>query len=127
MGCVKKALAVLLLSLTTVLLAQGIAGTYSGIMEADTPGGTPDERGTIVLKQDGEKLVVTAGPSAEEQLPATKLERDGDSLKFEIAPGGDSGKRLQFEVTVREGKITGRVKVIDGDRTIIGKLEFSRQ
>jgi hypothetical protein len=127
MNCIKTSLLVLVLTLTTVLAAQDLSGTYTGIMKAETPDGTRDAPGTIVLKQDGERLLVTGGPSTEEQYSATKVERDGDSLKFEIAPPGDSAKRLQFEVTVKDGKIAGKVKSTSGGETLIGKLEFTRQ
>ena len=53
MSGTKKVLLVLLPTLTTVLFAQDLTGTYTGIMKADTPDGPRDERGTIVLKQDG--------------------------------------------------------------------------
>lgn len=127
MSGTKKVLLVLLPTLTTVLFAQDLTGTYTGIMKADTPDGPRDERGTIVLKQDGEKLVVTGGPSTEQQFPAAKVERAGDLLKFEITPPGDSVKVLQFEVAVSDGKIAGKVKLTSGSETTVAKLEFTRQ
>jgi hypothetical protein len=126
MICAKKPLLMLLLTLTTALFAQDLSGTYTGVMKADTADGTQDERGTVVLKHDGEKLVVTGGPSMEQQFPATKVERDGDLLKFEITPPGDS-KVLQFDVTVKAGKMTGRVKSTSGSESSIATLEFTRQ
>ena len=127
MNCMRKLLPVLLLTLTATLFAQDLSGIYTGNMKAQTPDGTKEERGAIVLKQDGEKLVVTGGPSIGEQYVATKVARSGDSLKFEIAPRDDFGKVLQFEVTVHAGKLTGRVKSSNGSETSVAALEFTRQ
>jgi hypothetical protein len=127
MNRMRKLLPALLLTLTATLFAQDLSGTYTGTMKAQTPDGTKEERGAIVLKQDGEKLVVTGGPSIGEQYAATKVARSGDSLKFEIAPRDDSGKVLQFEVTVHSGKLTGRVKSSNGSETSVAALEFTRQ
>jgi hypothetical protein len=117
----------LLLTLTATLFAQDLSGTYTGTMKAQTPDGTKEERGAIIIKQDSEKLVVTGGPSVDEQYTATKVERAGDSLKFEIAPRDNSGKVLQFELTVHSGKLTGRVKSSNGGETSVAALEFTRQ
>jgi hypothetical protein len=44
-----------------------------------------------------------------------------------VAPPGDSTKLLQFELTVKEGKITGKVKFTNGSESSIATLEFTRQ
>jgi hypothetical protein len=124
---ITKASPALLLILTAALFAQDISGIYTGTMKADRADGPQEERGTIILKQDGGKLVVTGGPSVDQQFPAVKVERDGDLLKFEIAPPGDSVTLLQFQVTVKGGKITGDVKSTRGSESFAAKLEFSRQ
>ncbi len=124
---IKKALPVLLLALMVVLFAQDLSGTYTGIMKADTPDGPREERGTIVLKQSGEKLAVTAGPSAEEQYSAAKVERNGELLRFEVTPPGEPVKVLQFDVIVRAGKIAGKVRSNSGNQSTVAQLEFHKQ
>jgi hypothetical protein len=124
---IEKALPVLLLALTAVLFAEDLSGTYSGIMKAGTPEGPREERGTIVIKQSGEKLAVTAGPTAEEQYPAAKVERNGELLGFEVTPPGEPVKTLRFEVTVRAGKIAGKVSSSSGGQSLDAQIEFTKQ
>lgn len=51
---------VLLLSFTTALFAQDISGTYTGTLKPEGGEGNGGS-GTIVLKQDGQTLIVTGG------------------------------------------------------------------
>lgn len=122
----KKTLLLLLLALSS-LAAQDISGTYTGTLKAQTPDGPQEGPGTIVLKMDGEKLNVTAGPLPDQQLPGTKVERSGDSIKFEIAPPGDGPRVMRFAVTVKDGKLTGEVTMTRGDETRTGKLDLVKQ
>jgi hypothetical protein len=127
MRSIKTLSLTLLVGLATAVWAQDISGIYSGIMKAEMPDGLREEPGTIILKLDGGKLLITGGPSTEQQFPATKVMREGNLLLFEIEPPGDSVKILQFEVTVKDGKIAGKVKSTSGGTTVIAKLEFTRQ
>ena len=128
MGYMKALLLVLLVAVAPALYAQDLSGTYTGIIKADTPDDPQENNGTIVLKQDGEKLIVTVGPNSERQLPASKVERNGDSLKFELAPPGDSTMRWRFEVTVKGGKMTGKVITTRGDETLlVSTLDFTKR
>ncbi len=111
----------------TAAFAQDLTGTYSGTIRADTPGGPREQNGVVVIKEDGGKLAITAGPNMEEQYPATKIDRNGDALVFEVGSNGEPGKMFKFEVTVKEGKLSGQVTVSGGPERLIGKLEFLKQ
>ncbi len=116
-----------LLSLATVLFAQDISGTYTGTMKSEGADG-PRGDGTIIIKQDGPTLNITAGPQPDKQRPATKISRDGDSLKFEVVPpDSDAASLLKFEVTVKDGKLTGKLTMSRGEQTRVGYLDLVKQ
>lgn len=129
----KKLIFSLFLSLTTVFsfttgaFGQDISGTYTGTLKAEGGEG-PGGSGSIVLKQEGQTLTVTAGPNLDKQSPATKVVRDGELLKFELVPPGAEGHGLMsFEVTVKDGKLTGKVTMTrDGDSQI-GRLDLVKR
>ena len=120
----KKPLLVLLLSFG--LYAQNIAGTYTGSMKMETPDGPRDASATIIVKQDGDALTITAGPRPEQQQPASKIERSGDGLKFEVVPPEGKGL-IQFEVTIKEGKLAGKLTMTRGDQSRTAQLDLAKQ
>jgi hypothetical protein len=120
----KKPLLVLLLSLGTTLFAQNIAGTYSGSLKIETPDGKRDSSGTVIVKQDGDALTITAGPNADQQQPASNIERTGGALKFEVVPPDGNGV-IRFNVTIKESKLTG--KMTRGDQSRSGELDLVKQ
>ena len=127
MKCIQTFLPMLVVSLAAAAFAQDLSGTYSGTIKADAPEGQGEQNGVIVIKQDGGKLVVTAGPTMEEQYPANKVETRGDSLMFEVGPIGEPLKILKFDVTAKEGRLSGQVIVTSGEERLRAKVEFARK
>lgn len=112
----------------TMAFAQDLAGTYTGTLRVQTPDGQQDAPGTIVIKQEKDNLTITAGPQPDQQLPATKVERDGTKVKFEIhPPGGDVPRVMRFDITVAEGKLTGEATMTRGDEVHRGQLNLVKQ
>ncbi len=126
----KKLIFSLLLSLTTVFsaaFAQDISGTYTGTLKPERGEGQ-EGSGSIVLKQEGQTLTVTAGPNLEKQSPATKVVRDGELLKFELVPPGAEGHGLMsLEVTVKDGKLTGKLTMTRDGESQVGRLDLVKQ
>jgi hypothetical protein len=104
-----------------------VTGTYVGSITPDTPGELPDS-GMIVVRRDGETLVVTAGPDAETQYPTSKVVRTAAGLSFELTVAGDDATRvLQFDLKIEGREMTGTIAVMrDGIRSG-GRLAFARQ
>ncbi len=122
----KTWLALLLTGVTA--FAQEIAGTYAGTLRVETPDGVQNAPGTIVIKGEGAKLSITAGPQPDQQLPATKVEREGEKVTFEIRPpGGDVPRVMRFDVVVKDGKLTGEATMTRGEEVQRGKLELVKQ
>ena len=103
-----------------------VTGTYTGSITADTPGDMPDS-GTIIVRRDGENLVVTAGPDTGTQYAAEKVARTAAGLTFEITVVGDDATRvLQFDLKVDGREMTGTIVLLrDGTRSN-GRLAFMK-
>ena len=117
----------LLLLLAASMFGQDLSGTYTGTLKAETGQGTQDAPGTIVLKQSGEKLSITAGPQPDQQLPGTKIVRDGGNIKFEINPPGDTPRTMLFDINVKDGKLTGKVTLTREGEVRHGQLDLVKQ
>ena len=115
------------LAVAGAMLAQDLSGTYTGTLKAETPNGSSDGTGTIILKQTAESLAITAGPQPDRQHPATKVQRDGNRIQFELVPPGDGPQVMKFDVTINEGKLTGKVTMTRGEETRTGQLDLVKQ
>ena len=112
---------------TAALVAQSISGTYVGAAKTEMPDGVREASFTIVVKEDGEKLLVTGAPTGTSQLPAKKLGRSGNLLKFEITPPYRGEEPVKFDVSVKNGKLTGKMITTKGRLIIPGTLELYRK
>jgi hypothetical protein len=104
-----------------------VSGTYAGSITSDTPGELPDS-GMIVVRREGEALVVTAGPDTETQYPTQKVMRTTAGLTFELTVAGDDATRvLQFDLKIDGREMTGTIAMLrDGIRSG-GRLAFTKQ
>jgi hypothetical protein len=104
-----------------------VTGTYAGSITADTPGDMPDS-GMIIVRRDGEHLVVTAGPDTTTQFASEKVMRTATGLTFEIAVAGEDATRvLQFDLQINGREMTGTIALLrDGTRSN-GRIAFTKQ
>jgi hypothetical protein len=104
-----------------------LSGTYVGTITPDVPGELPDS-GMIVIRREGETLVVTAGPGIEMQYPSQKVVRTPGGLTFEIAvEGQDTTRVLQFDLTVNGAQMSGSIAMLRDGTRAGGRLAFTRQ
>jgi hypothetical protein len=115
-----------ILALACSLQAQDLSGTYTGTLKIETPDGPRDGSAAIIIKQDGDALTVTAGPRPEGQRAASKIERKGEAVKFEVVPPQGDGL-MQFDVTIKDGKLTGKLTMTRGDQNCTGQLDLVKQ
>ena len=92
----------------------------------DTPDGEKDVRGCVVVKQDGDKLNVSAGPNASEQFEATNVKLDGKKLSFNAQPPNAS-EAWKFELTFDADRLAGTVAMNRDGEIRTGKLDLKRQ
>lgn len=113
----------IILCLATLLLAAGAAlasGDVTGRWQGTLKVQGNDIPGYLVLKQDGQQLSGTAGPSAEKQIEISKATVDGDRITIE-AKQGDTV--LGFELRLEDGQLKGNV-LEDGAQ--VGTATFDR-
>jgi len=107
--------------------AADLSGTYVGTITPDVPGELPDS-GMIIIRREGETLVVTAGPGVEMQYPSQKVMRTPGGLTFEIAvDGGDVARVLQFDLKVEGAQMSGSIAMLRDGTRASGRLAFTRQ
>lgn len=94
----------LLISLAAAaLIASDATGTWTGTL---TPAGGAAGPAHLVLKQDGDKLTGTAGPTDGDQLPLRNGKADNGALTFELA---DSDWVMKFSLKIDGDEVTGDV------------------
>jgi len=91
------------------LSAADVSGKWSGNVTA--PGGEITT-GYFDLRQTGEELSGTAGPSAQTQWPIRKGSIRGTKLEFEVAMP-DQGV-MRFDLTVEGERIQGEMSLVKG-------------
>ena len=121
-----KSLKLVLFSIVMALVASAadISGTWSGTLKITGPDGqTQDDTIHMILKQDGNKLTGTAGPSASEQLPIQKGAVDGAKVTMEVPiPKG----AFKFAVALEGDHLKGDVTMESDGQTIKAKMDATR-
>ena len=106
----------------SALLAIEIGGTWKG--NALRPDGTPTMNVLLTVKQDGDKLSGTVGPSPEEQIPITKAKLDGSMLTFEV-PTDDALYKVALEL--KGDDLNGKaIRTQDGQEAPPMRIELKR-
>lgn len=108
-----------------MLAAGDLTGTWTGTLTRNSDDGTRTSDAYVILKQDGAKLTGSGGPSAEEQIPMSKVVMDGDKITFEVDGGNGA---LKFAVVAKGDTIEGDVVQERSDGTTrTGKIALKRK
>jgi hypothetical protein len=113
-----------LMLIAAALYAGDISGKWVGTSEFTNRGGEV-RTGPILmtLKQSGEEVTGTAGPTAERQNEIRGGKVSGDKFTFELTDGGG---KVAVEMTVGEGSLKGEAKMHREYGVITMKLELKR-
>jgi hypothetical protein len=114
---VLKVIAILFAAFATCTAAD-IAANWSGTLSLDN-GNMP---AYLVLKQTGNELCGTAGPTPDKQIPIDKGRVDGQNVTIEAKPGAAT---LRFTLTIGQDGHTLAGDVYESDRKI-GTASFSK-
>jgi hypothetical protein len=115
----RKSLLILLTAAFT-LAAADATGTYTGTFVPDDGNEGP---ALVVLKQTGDAITGTAGPSEEHRMDITAGKVVGDKVTFEVAQGENV---MKFELTLKGEELVGQAtRERDGQRQI-AKLNLKR-
>ncbi|MBS1831856.1 MAG: hypothetical protein JST65_04040 [Acidobacteria bacterium] len=121
----RNLLALAFLSASAMLAAGDLTGTWTGTLTRNSDDGTRTSDAYVILKQDGAKLTGSGGPSAEEQIPMSKVVMDGDKITFEVDGGNGA---LKFAVVAKGDTIEGDVVQERSDGTTrTGKIALKRK
>jgi hypothetical protein len=107
-----------------VASAADISGTWIGTLKITGPDGqSQDDTIHMILKQDGNKLTGTAGPSASEQLPIEKGAVEGTKVTLEVpVPKG----AFKFAVALEGDHLKGDVTMEADGQTMKAKMDATR-
>lgn len=106
-----------------VLCATNVTGKWSGTLQ--TEGGNDSKPAYMILKQDGNKLEGSAGPSESEQHPFESGKVEGKRVTFDVSLGGGPGS-MHFDLQVDGDQITGQVIRSGEGRNETAKISLKR-
>jgi hypothetical protein len=113
-----------LMFLTAVLYAGDLSGKWLGTSEFTNRGGEVRSGPILMmLKQSGEEVTGTAGPTAERQQEIRGGKVSGDKFTFELT---DAGGKVVVEMTAGEGSLKGEAKMHREYGVITMKMELKR-
>jgi hypothetical protein len=114
----------ILLTLAAVsLMAADATGTWTGTLVVSKPDGGQDRTAHLVLKQEGNKLTGTAGPSADEQHPIENGKAEDGNLTFDV-PTEEAV--MKFTLKLDGDEIKGDIKRERDGATETAKLSVKR-
>jgi hypothetical protein len=112
---------ILVVALTVAtLVAADATGTWTGTF---TPDGGQLGTAHLVLKQDGDKLTGTAGPTESEQRPIQNGKAENGKITFEVA---NDSVVMKFSLKQDGDEITGDVTRERDGQTETAKLAVKR-
>jgi hypothetical protein len=84
-------------------------------------GGPREDKAVVVLKQQGEEVTGTLGPSESNQMPLKKGKVTGNLLKIEM-----EGNRIVLTLTLDGDKLTGEIRDADDESKILARVDLKR-
>jgi hypothetical protein len=115
----------IVLALTLSAGAMDLTGTWTGSLKVTGPDGqVQDDAIHMVLKQDGDKLTGTAGPSADQQMAIDKGTVTGNKATMEVAVGQGTFK---FDLTLDADHLKGDVTLTAGPQSMKAKMDATRK
>ncbi len=114
------------LLLTAIALLADVTGKWTGSFDVTGPDGqTNANTAVLYLKQDGNSLTGTAGPSDEEQMNIRSGKIDGDKITFEVAL--ENGPLIKFELSLVSEHIKGTANGEHDGQKLSAKLDVTRK
>jgi hypothetical protein len=102
--------------------AQNLTGKWVGTFHIlPQSGGPREDKAVVVLKQQGEEVTGTLGPSESNQMPLKKGKVTGNLLKIEM-----EGNRIVLTLTLDGDKLTGEIRDADDESKILARVDLKR-
>ncbi|PYT68237.1 MAG: hypothetical protein DMG39_21720 [Acidobacteria bacterium] len=106
------------------LCAINVTGKWSGTLQME--GETDSKPAYLILKQEGNKLAGSAGPSESEQHSFEGGKVEGNRLTFDVPLGGQGEGSMHFDMQVQGDQMTGQVKRGGEGRNEAAKISLKR-
>jgi hypothetical protein len=101
---------------------QDLTGKWVGTFHVLPQGGGPrEDKAVVFLKQQGEEVTGTLGPTESNQMPFKTGKIKGNALKIEM-----EGNRIVFTLTLDGGNLTGEIRDADRESRILARVELKR-
>jgi hypothetical protein len=114
-----------LAALLMIAASIDVSGKWVGTSEFVNQGGeTRTGPVSMTLRQEGDVVRGTAGPSADRQQELQNGKLNGERLTFETA---DAGGKVEIALTVRDGVMKGEAKMHREYGVITMKLELKKE
>ena len=117
-----RPLAMVLLA-ATLAAAADVSGNWAGKTRLSVNGRVEEDTMLLSLKQSGDRITGTAGPTAQQQAPIRNGKIEGNHLTFETpVPNGV----FQFAINLEEGHLKGDVIAEAQGQTIKATLDATK-
>jgi len=102
--------------------APDLTGKWFGTFHVLPQGGGPrEDRAVVILKQQGEVVTGTLGPSESNQMPLKKGKITGNFLKIEM-----EGNRIVFTLNLDGDKLMGEIRDAEDEKKILARVDLKR-
>ncbi len=112
--------------LSVIGFAADFSGTWVGKADISVDGEQQASTARVILKQEGNTIIGTAGREEEGQSDIKNVVVDGDTVSFDIHPGEDA-PTIHIVLKLEGDSLNGTVKSVGEGPEITGKLELKRQ
>ncbi|HEV8130810.1 MAG TPA: hypothetical protein VGQ81_06135 [Acidobacteriota bacterium] len=110
---------------TLTASAADVSGKWTGSFDVTAPNGeTKNDRAVMNLKQNGDEITGTAGPSDERQWAIGKGKIEGDKITFEVQT---NEPLIKFELRLIDGHLKGEASGEGGGGTMKAKVDLTRK
>jgi hypothetical protein len=100
-----------------------ITGKWTGSFSITGPDGSKDGNAVLMLKQTGNEVTGTVGPSEDEQYTIKTGKLDGDKITLLVE---DEGRSIKFDLVLAADRITGDADLSHDGQTAKAKLDVTR-
>lgn len=117
-----RALAIFVLA-AALTAAADVSGNWAGRTHLSVNGRVEEDTMLLSLKQSGDRITGTAGPTAQQQAPIRNGKIDGNHVTFETpVPNGV----FQFAVNLEDGHLKGDLIAQAQGQTIKATVDVTR-
>jgi hypothetical protein len=102
--------------------APDLTGKWLGTFHVLPQGGGPrEDKAVVILKQQGDVVTGTLGPTESNQMPFRKGKVTGNTVRLEM-----QGNRVVFTLTLDGDKLTGEIRDADHESKILAHVDLKR-